>query len=64
MYETSSRNSHYPSLSLSLSLSLLDVCVQLLSYFYSNQLSGTIPSTIGSLINLQQLYDMPSHSPY
>jgi len=28
----------------------------------SNQLSGTIPSTIGSLTNLQALYDYPSYS--
>jgi len=36
------------------------------SYLYSNQLTGSIPSTIGSLTNLVDLYEqrnpIPSHS--
>ena len=35
----------------------LDIIDQTDSNWYFNQLSGTIPSTIGSLTNLQYLYD-------
>ena len=52
------------SLSLSFSLSLTHSAVGVVfgSALFSNQLSGTIPSTIGSLTNLQYLYDATSIS--
>ena len=46
-----------PILTLSLSLSLLDDHHHTLNReLYNNQLSGTIPSSIGSLVKLYTLY--------
>ena len=64
MFSTTNNNKQITYLtnthSLSLSLSRCLLMMILNRWLYNNQLSGTIPSSIGSLVNLKYLYVNPT----